>query len=162
MLNNLTLATRLVGLINGLDDTDGNSLSHVTDGETTKWWVFVIGLDAHWLAWDKLGNAGITGLDELGVRLEGLASSTIDLLDKLSELASNVGSVTIQNGSVTSANLTGVVEDDDLSGEGGGLLGGVVLGVRGDVTTADILDRDVPVGMMSIDGKCSGTDETRT
>ena len=139
-----TLSSRLVGLVNGLDDTDGNGLPHITDGETTKWWVFVIGLDAHWLAWDKLGNAGITGLDELGVRLEGLASSTIDLLDKLSELASNVGSVAIEDGSVASTDLTGVVEDDDLGVEGSGLLGGVVLGVGGDVATADILDGDVP------------------
>lgn len=112
-----TLSSRLVSLVDGLDDTNGNGLPHVTDGETTEWWVFVIGLDTHWLAWDKLGNAGITRLDELGILLEGLAGSAIDLLDELSELASNVGSVTIQNGCVTSANLTGVVEDDDLSGE---------------------------------------------
>ena len=73
-----------------------------------------------------------------------------------------MGGVAVENGGVASADLTGVVEDDDLSVEGRGLLGGVVLGVGGDVTTADILDRDVPVGMMSIGGKCSGTDETRT
>jgi hypothetical protein len=55
-----------------------------------------------------------------------------------------VGSVAIQYGCVTSADLTGVVEDDDLSVEGRGLLRGVVLGVRRNVATTDILDRDVP------------------
>lgn len=139
-----TLSSRLVGLVDGLDDTDSNGLPHVTDGETTKWWVFVVGLNTHWLAWNKLGNAGVARLDELGILLEGLASSAIDLLLELSELASNVGSVAIQNGCVTGADLTRVVEDDDLSGEGSGLLGGVVLGVGGDVTTTNILDGHVP------------------
>jgi len=33
------LATGAVRLLNGLDNTDSNGLSHVTDGETAKWWV---------------------------------------------------------------------------------------------------------------------------
>ena len=39
--------------------------------------------------------------------------------------------------------LTRVVHDDDLSGEGIGFGGRVVLGITTDVTTADILDRNV-------------------
>ena len=158
----LTLATRLVGLVNALDDTDSNGLPHVTDGETTKRGVLVVRLHAHGLAGHELGNASIARLDELGARLDRLTSSAIDLLDELGELASNVGGVAIKYGRVTSTDLTRVVEDDDLRGERRGLLGGVVLGVRGDVTTADILDRDVPASMMSIRSKCSRTDETRT
>ena len=38
-----------IGLVNRLDDTDGNSLTHVTDGETTEGWVLGEGLDAHGL-----------------------------------------------------------------------------------------------------------------
>ena len=140
----LTLATGLVGLVDGLDDTDGDGLPHVTDGETAEWWVGVVLLNTHGLRGDELGNAGIAGLDELGARLDGLASSAIDLLDQLGELASNVGGVAIENGGVAGTDLTGVVEDDDLGVEGRGLLGGVVLGVGGDVATADILDGDVP------------------
>ena len=55
----LLLATSLLGglglftldffLFNGLDDTDGNGLSHVTDSESTEWWVLLEGFDAHWL-----------------------------------------------------------------------------------------------------------------
>ena len=37
-----TLSSRLVGLVDTLDDADGNGLPHVTDGETTKWWVLVV------------------------------------------------------------------------------------------------------------------------
>ena len=73
-----------------------------------------------------------------------------------------MGGVAVKYGRVTSTDLTRVVKDDDLRGERRGLLGGVVLGVGGDVTTADILDRDVPASMMSIRPKCSRTDETRT
>ena len=146
------LATRLVGLLDRLDDADGDGLTHVTDGETTKRRVLVVGLDTHGLAWDKFSNASITRLDGLGASFDRLSGTTIDLLDELSELASNVGGVAIQDGSVTGTDLTGVVEDDDLSVEGRGLLGGVVLGVGGDVATADILDGDVPEKNMSKSG----------
>ena len=119
-------------------------MPHVTDGETTKRGVLVVRLHAHGLAGHKLGNASIARLDELGARLDRLTGTAVDLLDELGELASNVGGVAVKNGGVASADLTGVVEDDDLGGEGRGLLGGVVLRVRGDVATADILDGDVP------------------
>lgn len=97
----------------------------------------------HGLGGDELDDGGVAGLDELGRGLDRLTSTTIDLLNELSELASNVGGVAIEDGGVTSTDLAGVVEDDDLSVEGSGLLGRVVLGVGGDVSTADILDRDV-------------------
>jgi hypothetical protein len=51
-----------------------------------------------------------------------------------------VGGVTIQNGRVSVGDLSGVVENDDLSEE---VLGGeswVVLGVRCNITASDILD----------------------
>lgn len=58
------------------------------------------------------------------------------------ELASNMSSVAIQNGSVTSLDLTGVVHDDDLRVERGSFFSGIVLGIRGDVSSSDILDGD--------------------
>ena len=36
-------------LLDGLDDTDGNGLAHVTDGEAAQWGVLGESLDAHWL-----------------------------------------------------------------------------------------------------------------
>ena len=120
-------------------------MSHVTDGETTKRGVLVVGLHAHGLAGNKLGNASITRLDELGARLDRLAGTTVDLLDELGELASNVGGVAIENGGVASTDLTRVVENDDLCVEGSGLLSGVVLRVGRNVSTADILDGNVPI-----------------
>jgi len=49
----------------------------------------------------------------------------------------------IENRGVSLLDFTGVVEDDDLSVETLGLLGGVVLAVRADVTTSDVLDGHV-------------------
>ena len=43
------LATGSVGFFDSLDNTDSNSLSHVTDGESTKWWVGGESFNAHWL-----------------------------------------------------------------------------------------------------------------
>lgn len=54
-----------------------------------------------------------------------------------------MGSVAIQHGGVAGADLTGVVQDDDLGGEVVTAAGGVVLGVTGNVATADLLDGDV-------------------
>ena len=132
-----------ITLCNGLDDTDGDGLSHVTDGESTERRIVSEGLNAHRLAGNHLDDSGITGLDELGVVLNGLAGTTIDLLEELRELAGNVGGVAIQDWSVTSTDLTGVVEDNDLGVERIGTLGGVVLGVGGNVSTTNFLDGDV-------------------
>jgi len=89
------LAT-LLGLLDGFDDTDSNGLPHITDGETTERGILVVGLYTHGLTWNELGNAGITGLDELRRILEGLAASPVDFFNQLGELTGDVGSVTIQ------------------------------------------------------------------
>jgi hypothetical protein len=130
-------------LLNGLDDTDGDGLTHVTDGETTEWWVGGEGLDTHWLGRNHLDDSGITRLDKLGVVFDGFAGTSVNLLEELSELASNVGSVAIQDWSVTGTDLTGVVEDDDLGVEGSGTHWWIVLGVTADVSTTDFLDGNV-------------------
>jgi len=131
------------GLLDGLDDTDSNGLSHVTDGESTEGWVLGESLDAHGLGWDHVDDGGITRLDLLGEVLHLLAGTAIDLLDELLELAGDVSGVAIQDWGVAVSDLTGVVEDDDLGLEALGLLGGVVLGVGGDVSTTDVLDGNV-------------------
>lgn len=137
------LAGTLVSLDDGLDDTDSDGLTHVTDGETTKRGVLGESLNAHGLGGNHLDDSGITRLDELGRRLNRLAGTAVNLLEELGELASNVGSVAIEDGSVTGTDLTRVVEDDDLGVEGLSTLGGVLLGVTGNVTTTDLLDGDV-------------------
>jgi hypothetical protein len=137
------LATAGRSLLDRLDDTDSDSLAHVTDGETTQRRVVGESLNAHGLGRSHLDDGRVTGLDELGVVLNRLTSTAVDLLKNLGELASNVGSVAVENGGVARANLTRVVQDNDLGVEGSGAGGGVVLGVRSDVTTADILDGDV-------------------
>jgi len=140
-LGNLT--GTLLGLDDRLDDTDSDGLAHVTDSEATKRGVLSESLNAHGLRGNHLDDSSVTRLDELGAALSRLSSSAINLLEELSELASNVGSVAIENRSVTSTDLTGVVKDDDLGVEGLGTLRGVVLGVTGDVATTNLLDGDV-------------------
>ena len=56
-----------------------------------------------------------------------------------------MGGVTIKDGGVTSTNLSRVVENDYLGVERSGLFSRVVLGVRGDVSTTDIFNGDVPI-----------------
>jgi len=129
--------------VDGLDDTDGHGLTHVTDSEATEGREVRERLDAEGLGRNQSDHGGITRLDELGVLLSSLAGTTIALLLDLSELASNVGRVAIQDGGVTVADLAGVVQHDDLSEEVGSSLGRVVLGVTSDETTTQFLDGDV-------------------
>jgi hypothetical protein len=118
-------------------------LTHVTDGETTERRVVSEGLNAHGLGRNHLDDGGVTRLDELGGGLSRLSGTAVDLLEELGELASNVGGVAVEHWGVTSTDLTRVVEDDDLGVEGLSTLGGVVLGVTGNVATTDLLDGDV-------------------
>jgi len=64
-LGDLT-GTSLVRLGNGLDDTDGNGLTHVTDGETTERWVLGESLNTHGLGWHHLEMAASPDLMNLG------------------------------------------------------------------------------------------------
>merc|ERR1740122_257372 len=127
----------------GLDDTDSHSLPHVTDGEPSEGRVVSEGLNTHGLAGGQQDDGGVTRLDELGVVLSGLAGTAVNLLLDLSKLASNVSGVTIKDRTVAVGDLSGVVEDDDLGGEVRHTRGGLVLGVRGDVSSLDVLDGDV-------------------
>ena len=113
---------------------------HITDSETTEGRVLSEGLNAHRLRRHHLDDSGITRLDELRADFSGLTSTAIDLLQELRELAGDVGSVAIKDWSVTSTNLTRVVEDNNLGVEGLGGLWRVVLGVTGNVTTTDFLN----------------------
>jgi hypothetical protein len=56
--------TPLIGLDDGLNDTDGDRLTHVTDGETAEGRVISKGFDAHWLGGDHLDDSSVTRLDE--------------------------------------------------------------------------------------------------
>ena len=126
-----------------LNSPDGNGLTHITNGESTKRGVLLVRLDTHGLGGNKLDDGGVTRLQELGGGLHDLTGSSVDLLDKLTELAGNMGGVAIEDGCVSGTDLTRVVQDDDLGVERSGLLGGVVLGVGTDVSSPDVLDGNV-------------------
>jgi len=129
----------LVNLDDTFDDTNSNGLSHVTDGETAKRRILGECLNAHGLGRNHLDDGSITRLDELGRSFDRLASTTVNLLQELGELAGNVGGVAVEDWCVTSTDLTRVVEDNDLGVERLSTLWWVVLGVTSDVTTANFL-----------------------
>ena len=91
--------------INHLDDTDSNGLPHVPDGEPSKGRELGEGLDAHGLAGEQLDDGSVSGLDELGRVLSGLASTPVNLLHDLGELASNVSGVTVEHWGVAVGHL---------------------------------------------------------
>merc|ERR1719470_169114 len=127
----------------GLDDTHSNGLPHVTDSEPSKGWELGEGLNTHGLAGGEDDDGSVTRLDELGVVFCGFTCTTVNLLLDLSELASNVGGVTIQDWRVSVGDLSRVVQDDDLSGEVSDTSCWLVLGVRGDIPSLDVLHCDV-------------------
>ena len=64
-----------------LDDTDGDGLPHVPDGEPAEGRELGEGLDTHVLGGDQLHDGGVSGLDERA--LGGLAGTPVDLLKDL-------------------------------------------------------------------------------
>jgi hypothetical protein len=126
-----------------LNDTDSDSLSHITNSETTKRRIISEGLNAKRLAGNKFSHHRLTVLDNIRVLTEDLTRTLIHLRHNLLELASNMSSVAIENRAVTRTNTRGVVHDNDLSVEGLSLAWRIVLGITADVTTVNILDSNV-------------------
>merc|ERR1712243_238950 len=133
----------LHGLLGGLDDSNSHGLSHVSDSEPSQWRIVGEGLDTHGLAGGQQDDGGISRLDELGVVLHGLTGTTVNLLLDLSKLTSNVSCVTIKDRRVSIADLTRVIEDNNLGGEVLNSRGWLVLGIRGDISSFDVLHGDV-------------------
>lgn len=128
---------------NGQKNSQNREKNLLANGETTERRVLGESLNTHGLGRNHLDDGSVTGLDELGVVLNRLSGTTVNLLKELRELASNVGSVAVKDWGVTSTDLTGVVENDDLGVEGSSTGRGVVLAVTSNVTTTDFLDGDV-------------------
>merc|ERR1712167_3662 len=137
------LAGGAIGLLDLLDDTDSNSLTHVTDSEASEWCVGLEGLDAHWLGWDQLGHAGIVLLHKLWVVLSLLGGTAVQFLVDVLELACNVRGVAIKHWGVAVGDLARVLHHNDLGIEGCALHRWVVLGVTAHVATTDLLDGNV-------------------
>jgi len=133
----------LLRLLNALDDTHGNSLSHITNGESSERRIISESLDAHWLGGNHLDDSRITGFNEFRSIFNLLSRSSVNLLEKLREFAGDMSGVTVEHWSVTSTDLTRVVQHDDLSIERIATLGRIVLGITANVPSADFLDGDV-------------------
>ena len=83
--------TRSFLLLDFLDDTDSDGLSHVTDGETSKRWVGLESLNAHRLGRNKVDQTSLTVLQELRVVLKLLTGTLVHLDLELRELAGQGG-----------------------------------------------------------------------
>jgi hypothetical protein len=142
-LSSLCNLASLLSFLNALDDTNGNSLSHIPNSESSKGRIIGKGLNAHGFRRNHLDNSGITRLDEFRRIFDFLARSSIDLLEELSEFASNVSSMTIEDRGISSTNLTRVIQNNDLSIERVTSFRRIVLGISANVPSTNFLDRNV-------------------
>nr|GLL43076.1 unknown [Ipomoea trifida] len=149
------LGTSWVLLVNILDNTNCNRLTHVPHSKTTKWWVLREGFNNHGLGGNHLHHTSITILQELGLLLQLLTRPSINLGQKFSKLDCNVGGVAVQHRSISITDLSRVVHDDDLRGEASSSFGWVILGVRGNITTLQILHSNIlHIEPDIVTGKC--------
>ena len=135
-----TSSSFLVLLGGAFNDSDGDGLFHVSDGESSQGRILSEGLNTHGLGGFKDDQSRVTVLDELGLFFSGLTGSSVNLGLDFSEFAGNVSSVAIEDGGVSVFNLSGVVHDDDLGEERFGFSGGIVLDITADVSSLDVLD----------------------
>lgn len=61
------------------DNTNGNGLAHIANGETAKRGVVGEGFDAHWLLWDHTNDTGITLFQEFWVFFQNFTGTTVHL-----------------------------------------------------------------------------------
>ncbi|GER57689.1 translation elongation factor 1-alpha [Striga asiatica] len=99
------LGTRGILLLDTFDDTNSNSLPHVTNSKTAKRRVLGKGLDHHRLCGNHLHKPSISILQELGLLLELLTRSPVNLGHELSKLDSNVGSVAVEHRHITTLEI---------------------------------------------------------
>jgi hypothetical protein len=130
-------------LRNFLDNPNSHSLSHISDSKSSKRREFLIFFNAHWLGWLNDNNASIVLLDRLGVLLDLLSSSLVELEFKLLEFASNMSSVTIHNRAISLGYLTRMIKDDDLGLEVFALEWRGVLLVSADKPSSELVHSDV-------------------
>lgn len=114
LLGRLGYLALSLNLIDALDDSYGNCLLHVTNGKTPKRLIVGKGFNAHGLAGYHLHDGSVSALHHLGVVLELLAASSVDLLNEFSKLASDVSSVAIKDRCIASVDLARVIKDDNL------------------------------------------------
>jgi hypothetical protein len=62
-----------------LDDSDGDGLFHVSDGESSEGWVLIEGFNAHGFLWDHSNEGSISGFNALWFSFNDLTSSSVDL-----------------------------------------------------------------------------------
>jgi hypothetical protein len=98
------------------------------------------GFNAHGLGGDHDNDGGFILFNEFGFSFDWFTGSLIDFVNKGGEFTGDMGSVAIKDWGISGIDLSGVVHDNDLSLEGFGFLGWVILGVRGNVSSSDILD----------------------
>lgn len=103
-----------LSLLHRLDDADRHGLSHVAHGKATKRSIVGESLDTHRLLWNHFHDGCVSGFDVRRIVLELRSGSSIDLFEEFAEPAGNMRSVTVDDGSVSSADLARVIEDDDL------------------------------------------------
>merc|ERR550519_2288662 len=127
----------------GLDDAHSNGLPHVTDSKPSKGRELGERFDTHWLAGGEQDNGSISRLDELWVVLCRFTSTTVNLLLDLGKLASDMCSVAIQDWAVPIRDLSRVVQDNDLSSEVLHTRGWLVLRIRGNISSLNVLHRHV-------------------
>ena len=133
----------LLSLLNALNDTNSNRLSHIPNSESSKRRIISKSLNTHWLGRNHLDNSSISRFNKFRSIFNFLARSSINLFEKFSEFTSDMSGMTIENGSISSTNLTRMIQNNDLSIERFTSLGWIILGISTDVPSANFLDRDV-------------------
>jgi len=122
-----------------LDDTDGNGLSHISDGKSSQRWVFGENFNNHWLGGDEFNHGSISRFNVLWFLFEFFTTSSVDLGQDFREFAGNVCSVAIEDWGVTSMDLSRVIQNDNLSNKEISFLRWVDFGVSANESSSKIL-----------------------
>lgn len=123
-----------------LDDSNSDCVLVVTNGKPTKWWEIAEALDSQRFGRNHSNQSTISLLQCHWVLLENFAGSSVLSVEELSKLAGGVRGVTIDDWGVAEGDVAWMVHDNHLCDEGLNLLRGLILGIRGNVATMNVVN----------------------
>uniref|UniRef100_A0A673T8W8 Uncharacterized protein n=1 Tax=Suricata suricatta TaxID=37032 RepID=A0A673T8W8_SURSU len=135
------LASSSCLLVHCFDDTHSNRLSHVTNSKATQRRIVREALNTHGLARNHINNGSVTRFQELGTIFQLFPRTTVNLLLQLSELAGDVGGVTVQHRCIAGTDLAWMVQDNHLSCEASCFHQWVIFAITSHIASTNIFDR---------------------
>ena len=122
------------------NNSNSDSLFHISYCESSERRIFRENFNTHGFSRNHINQTGLSSLDKFGKFFNYFTSSSVNRRKDFFKFDGNVTGVTIQDRAITTLDLTRVIKDDNLCCEVRNFRCRVILGIRTNISSSDILD----------------------